>query len=184
MAIQLAQMRSGMVAGLVLIEGVFRVVNDSTFEPDVAALIRDLRGEEGERLVLADNAIIERYLPRLTMRQLIPEELEAYREPHRTAGEARRAMLSMIRQLPIRSQPGPIDDVMEQSRVWCSRSKLPKLVIGGSPGFLTPAAVLGTVARWANASHASVRGLHYLMEDSPARIARTILDWVGELEGV
>lgn len=183
MAIQLARKRPGMIAGLAMIEGVFRVTNDSILDPDVTDLILRLRGEEGERMVLTDNLIVEQYVPRLTARTLSPDELDAYREPYRRRGESRRAMLSMIRQLPIRSSPSPIDRTVDLSRLWCVQSTIPKLVVGGNPGFLVPPAVLGTATRWARTEVGSIPGRHYLMEDSPARLTMMLLDWLESLDG-
>lgn len=181
LALQLARRRPDLVRGLVLIEGVFRITNDATFEPDVAAFLQEVRGEAGERMVLTDNQIIERYLPRLTARRL-SAEMNHYRAPYPKPGESRRAMLSMIRQLPLQSMPGPLDDSIEENRLWAAQSRTPKLVIGGAPGFLVPASILGTAARWANTTVNAVKGLHYLPEDSPARITTLILDWLARVD--
>lgn len=180
-AIQYARNHPDRVAGLCLVEGVFRVTNDSTFDTGTVELLASLRSEEGEKRALIDNAIVDEYLPRLTARQLGPAEMEAYRTPYRKPGESRRAMLSMIRQLPLRSSPGPIDDQAEQNRRWCARSRIPKLVIGGMPGFLVPPGVLGTAAKWAGTRVAAVPGIHFLTEDSPARLTTLILDWLTEI---
>jgi haloalkane dehalogenase len=53
-----------------------------------------VRGPEGEHLVLQDNVFIEGFLPAGVLRDLEPEEMEAYRSPWREAGERRRPMLS------------------------------------------------------------------------------------------
>ena len=157
------------------------MTNDATFPGDVASFLAAVRSEDGARMVLQENQIVERYLPRTTLRTLGPAEMEAYREPYLRPGESRRAMLSMIRHLPLKTMPGPLDDMAEQTRLWCAQSKVPKLVIGGNPGYLVPPPILGTTARWANVTTASVHGSHYLMEDSPARLTATILDWLHDI---
>ena len=181
MTVQYARKNPHRVAGLVLMEGAFRVTNDTTLDADIAKMLVGLRSPEGENLVLLENQIVEEYLPRLTSRVLSPAEKEAYREPYLKPGESRRAMLSLIRQLPLQGYPGPIDDLMEETRLWCAQSAVPKLVIGGQPGFLVPTSVLGTAARWASTSVASVRGTHFLPEESPARLTALILDWMAEI---
>lgn len=180
-AIQYARKNPDRVAGLALIEGVFRITNDSTFDPELAEFLHSARLATGEETVLVRNELVETYLPRLTSRTLGPVEMAAYREPYLRVGESRRAMLSMIRQLPLQSSPGPIDSLVEQSRLWCAQSRIPKLVIGGNPGHLAPPAVLGTAARWNSSAVASVNGLHFLTEDSPARITTLLLDWMAGL---
>jgi len=178
LAIQYTRKNRQSVAGLVLIEGVFRATNDTLFDPEIIELLTQVRGEEGEALVLQHNLLIEEHLPRLISRTLTTAEMDSYRGPYEKPGESRRAMLSMIRQLPLQSSTGPIDDLVEESRLWCAQSRTPKLVVGGNPGFLVPPSVLGTAARWSNTNVASVPGLHFLMEDSPARLTATILDWL------
>lgn len=169
------------MAGLVMIEGVFRVSNDTNFGEDIQDFFQRVRGEEGEDLILRENLMIEEYLPRLTSRTYSEGELERYRQPYLKPGESRRAMLSMIRQLPIQSQPGPIDRMAEENRLWCAQQNVPKLIVGGTPGFLVPPPVLATTAKWAAAKVTSVPGLHFLMEDSPARITAIILDWLDQI---
>lgn len=180
-AVRYARTHPGRVRGLVLIEGVMRITNLDTLNPAIADLLVAARGEAGEEMILRHNALIERYLPLATMRTLGPREMERYREPYAKPGESRRAMLSMIRQLPLGGTDGPIDDLVEQSRIWCARSPVPKLVIGGQPGMLVPTAILGTAARWEATTVTSVRGVHFLTEDSPARLTATILDWMEEI---
>ncbi len=181
LSIQFARKNRQAVAGLVLIEGAFRASNDSLFDADISEFLHQVRGEPGEGMVIEKNLIVETYLPRLVGRTLTPTEMDNYRAPYVKPGESRRAMLSMIRQLPLRSSPGPVDDIIDQTRIWCAQSRTPKLVIGGNPGFLVTPSVLGTAARWSNTSVASVRGSHFLMEDSPARLTALILDWLAEI---
>jgi haloalkane dehalogenase len=56
---------------------------------------------------------------------------------------------------------------------------MPKLFIAGDPGMImngTP----GEFARsWKNTSEASVKGLHFLQEDSPDEIAAAVKNWLG-----
>jgi len=178
LAVQLARRRPDLVRGLVLVEGVLRITNDTVLDDDLHRFLSRVRSHEGEQMVLTENQIVDTYLPRLTARRLSSEEMTHYRAPYPKPGEPRRAMLSMIRQLPLQSMPGPIDSAIEESRLWAVQSRLPKLVVGGNPGYLVPHSILGTAARWAEATVASVRGIHFLTEDSPARITALILDWL------
>lgn len=182
LAIELARRLPDTVRGLALVEGVFRVANDDTLDPDVLHLLTELQGEDGEYLVLNQNLLIEHYLPALTLRDLTEAEMDAYRAPYSKPGEARRAMHSMVRQLPLKSRPGPLAERVADHRRWCSKSRLPKLVVGGKPGFLTPPSVLGAAARWRSTEVAAIEGAHFLTEDSPARLTATILDWLGRID--
>src|SRR5215467_12623775 len=53
-----------------------------------AGIFRALRSDEGDRMVLRDNAFVEMVLPRAIMRKLSEEEMAAYRAPFAEA-EAR-----------------------------------------------------------------------------------------------
>lgn len=181
LAIHYARRHLESVTALILIEGVFRVSNDDLFDRDVRRFLQEARSESGDDMVLRDNVIIERWLPRHAARTLTPIEMDAYREPYRRPGESRRALLSMIRQLPLRSSPGPIDYIAEEARLWCAQAAVPKLVVGGDPGFLVPASILGTAARWRQTTVAKLPGRHLLMEDSPARLTSLIIDWLATL---
>jgi pimeloyl-ACP methyl ester carboxylesterase len=180
-AAELTRRHPSAVAGLVFIEGSFRVTNDTLFAPDIRDLLAEVRGPGGAKAILTRDVLVEQYLNRLTLRHLGPEELRAYRGTSRARVRPRNAMLAMIRQLPLKSHPGPIDDLAEEIRIWCSRTPIPKLVIGGSPGFLVPLPILATTAKWANATTAQVRGLHFLTEDSPAKLTSLVLDWLDRL---
>lgn len=177
LAAQYARENEGSVDGLVFIEGSFRVSNDTRFPPDIQDFFSRVRGEDGETAIVTENLLMEFYLNRLTSRHLGPEELRGYRDPYQKP-RSRHAMLSMIRQLPLRSYPGPIDGLAEEVRRWCASSSIPKLVIGGFPGFLVSKPILATTAKWANTRTALVRGRHFLMEDSPAMITSKVLDWL------
>jgi haloalkane dehalogenase len=170
------------VAGLVFIEGAFRVSNDTLFDPDIQSFLAEVRGPAGADAILNRDVLVEYYLNRLTLRHLGPEELRAYRGTSRARARPRRAMLALIRQLPLRSFPGPIDELASEIRIWCSRTTIPKLVVGGRPGFLVPQPILATTGRWSNTITAQVPGLHFLTEDSPAKLTSIILDWLDRLD--
>lgn len=181
LAIQYAILHRDAVAAVCIVEGVFRVTNDETMDERIRTLLLDVRRDPTEELVLRYNVLIEDYLPGLVLRHLHKEEMDSYRSPYLKLGEPRRAMLSMARSLPISSDPGPIDDLAEQLRMWCSQASIPKLVVGGKPGHLVPPAVLATTAKWRNTTTAAINGAHFLMEDSPARLTMVIADWLEDV---
>ncbi len=166
------------VAGLAMIEGVFRATSLQHLLPEAAELLVAVRQEEGTDLVLRENVMIHRYLPTLTARTLAPGELDAYNRPYRQPGESRRALLSLARMLPLAEHPGAVDQEASEARLWCAQARVPKLVVGGNPGHLVPASILGTSARWSDVTVTSVRGKHYLMEDSPARLTASLIGWL------
>src|ERR1700756_1354652 len=64
-------------------------------------LLKALRSEGGEAMVLQDNFFIEKILPGAILRTLSPEEMAVYRRPFAEPGEGRRPTLTWPRQIPI-----------------------------------------------------------------------------------
>jgi len=136
-------------------------------------LFQRFRSPEGERLILDENAFIEVVLPSGILRRVTPAEFEEYRRAFRTPGESRRPMLSWPRQLPIDGEPRDVCDEVERYAGWLATCDVPKLFINAEPGNrLIGPRLRETCRRWPNQREVTVRGLHFLQEDSPNEIAR------------
>jgi pimeloyl-ACP methyl ester carboxylesterase len=68
-------------------------------------VLKALRSEAGEAMVLQDNFFIERILPKAVLRTLSVEEMAEYRRPFAEPGEGRRPTLTWPRQIPIEGEP-------------------------------------------------------------------------------
>jgi haloalkane dehalogenase len=147
-----------------------------------AAFLRALRGPDGETLVLRDNAFVEQFLPRLVMRELGEEEMEAYRRPFREPGEARRATLDWPRQIPLDGEPGDVVAIVQAYADWLSQSDLPKLFINAEPGAILIGAQREFCRSWPNQTEVTVRGSHFIQQDSPSEIGRALADWYKRLD--
>jgi haloalkane dehalogenase len=144
---------------------------------------RRLRSPEGEELVLEHNFFIENSLPRTIMRQLSDEEMAEYRRPFQEAGEGRRPTLTWPRQLPIDGEPAEVVEIVSAYAEWLSHSPLPKLFVRGEPGAsLSTPRLLAFARSWPNQTEVSVKGLHFLQEDSPDEIGGYVADWVRGLK--
>ena len=134
-------------------------------------------------MVLEENIFIEKILPQATARKLTEEELDHYRKPFRSAGEARRPMLSWPRSLPIEGEPADVSRIVSESCTWLTQSELPKLFINGEPGTLARGRVREIIRRWPNQTEVTVKGRKLLQEDSPVEIGAAIADFVKRLRG-
>jgi haloalkane dehalogenase len=141
-----------------------------------------VRGPLGEGLVLQDNVFIEGFLPSGVVRELEPEEMEAYRDPWREAGERRRAMLSWVRHLPLDGEPAGMVEIVEANREWLAHSAVPKLLISATPGQFLTGDALEQCRTWPNQREVSVDGRHFLQEDAPDDIGRALADWLAALD--
>ncbi len=145
------------------------------------ALFRALRSPEGERLVLDGNFFVETVLPRSVLRPLADEEMEAYRAPF-VEREARRPTLAWPRELPIEGEPADVAAAVAAYGAWLARSPLPKLFINAEPGALLTGRARDFCRTWPNQREVTVKGIHYLQEDSPDEIGTAIREFVHDLE--
>ena len=144
---------------------------------DAASVFRALRSPEGEKMVLDGNFFVEGILPRSILRKLSAEEMAAYRAPF-LAREARMPTLIWPRQIPIEGEPADVTAIVEAYGQAMSRSPLPKLLIVGEPGAIIRGRTLAFCRTWPNQTEVTVRGLHFLQEDSPGEIGGAVRDFV------
>jgi haloalkane dehalogenase len=132
-------------------------------------LFRTLRSEQGERLVLEENFFVERVLPKSILRKLTDEEMSAYRAPFKRK-EDRLPTLVWPREIPIDGQPADVAEIVENYGAWLAKSGLPKLFISAEPGVLLVGRAREFCRTWPNQREITVKGIHFIQEDSPAEI--------------
>lgn len=169
------------VAGIAYMEGLVRPPAWSEFGGSARPLFEALRSPAGEQMVLEDNVFVEQILPSGMLRELEPEELAEYRRPFREPGEGRRATLAWPRQIPLDGEPAEVAGVVAAYATWLSTAPIPKLFVNAEPGALLTGAQRAFCRSWPHQREVSVRGLHFIQEDSAGPIAEAIADWVREL---
>jgi haloalkane dehalogenase len=140
-------------------------------------IFRRLRSEKGEQMILEENFFVERILPGAILRKLSDQEMSAYRAPF-LAREARLPTLVWPRQIPIEGEPADVTQIVESYGKAMSQSGLPKLLIVGEPGILIRGRALEFCRTWPNQTEVTVKGLHFLPEDSPHEIGRALQKFV------
>ncbi len=165
------------VRGIAYMEAIVGICSWNDFPPPARTLFQALRSADGERLILEENTFVEKILPGSIMRQLTPEEHDEYRRPFREPGESRRPTLSWPRQLPIEGEPAAFCDEVRRYAAFLAESPLPKLFVNAEPGRLLTGELREACRRWPNQTEVSVRGLHFIQEDSPREIAAAIEAW-------
>lgn len=141
------------------------------------AMFRTLRSEKGEQMVLDDNFFVEAVLPKSILRNLSEQEMEAYRAPFRTP-DSRMPTLVWPREIPIDDTPADVAGIVERYGQWLARSQIPKLLITAEPGALLTGRALSFCRTWPNQHEVSVRGVHYIQEDSPFEIGMALQTFV------
>jgi haloalkane dehalogenase len=138
---------------------------------------RALRSEEGERLVLDENFFVEGILPKSIVRTLSEVEMDHYRRPFLNR-ESRTPTLTWARELPIEGDPADVAAFVERYSEWLGRSTIPKLFINAEPGALLTGRSRDLCRQWPNQREVTVRGIHYVQEDSPAEIGAALRDFL------
>lgn len=170
------------VAGLAYMETLVRPLSWDDFPAALQGLIRTLRSPEGEKLVLEQNADVEKVLPGAVLRSLTAEEMEVYRRPYLEPGESRRPTLAWLREIPLDGEPADVAAILQNYAQWLSTSNLPKLFINAEPGSILVGAVREFCRSWPNQIEVTVKGSHYLQEDSPDEIGQAIAEWYRTLK--
>jgi haloalkane dehalogenase len=150
---------------------------------EAAEMFQALRSDRGERMVLEDNFFVERILPGSVIRKLGEEEMIAYRMPY-LEREARLPTLVWPRQIPVEGEPADVVAVVESYGKWLARSELPKLLVLSDPGAIMRGRTRDFCRSWPNQREMTVKGRHFLVEDSPHQIGAALAGFVRSLGDV
>ena len=171
------------VAGIAYLEAIVRPITWDEWPEASRGLFSALRSEAGEELVLERNVFVERILPGSILRELTEDEMAEYRRPFAEPGEGRRPTLTWPREIPIDGEPADVHDLVAAYAEWLASSEVPKLFIDGDPGAILVGAQREFCRSWPNQEEVTVRGIHFLPEDSGPEIGRAVAAWLERLEG-
>ena len=171
------------VQGIAYMEGIVKPVTWDEWPENATKVFQGFRSEAGESMVLDKNIFVERVLPSSIMRELSEEEMDEYRRPFLNPGEDRRPTLSWPRQIPIQGEPKRVVEVAENYSKWLSSSDLPKLFINADPGSILTGKQREFCRSWPNQEEVTVKGTHFMQEDSPDEIGKAVSRFVSKLRG-
>ena len=171
------------VQGIAYMEGMVKPVTWAEWPENAIKVFQGFRSEAGESMVLDKNIFVEKVLPSSIMRELSDEEMNEYRRPFLNAGEDRRPTLSWPRQIPIEGEPQEVVEVVENYSNWLSSSDLPKLFINADPGSILTGKQREFCRSWPNQEEVTVKGTHFIQEDSPDEIGKAVSNFVSKLRG-
>lgn len=169
------------VRGIAYMEPMLMPLTWALFPPPAVEAFKAMRSAEGERMCLEQNVFVEQVIPMAVIRELSAEEMAAYRRPFAEPGEGRRATLTWPREIPVEGEPAEVAAVLEANCAWLESSELPKLFIGAEPGMMVTGPVAERCRRFPNQREVTVKGAHYVQEDSPGEIAAAIASWIESL---
>jgi haloalkane dehalogenase len=170
------------VKAIAYMEGFVRPITFEEWPEDARDYIRNVRTSPwGEEFVLENNGLIEQIIPQATMRTLTEKEMEEYRRPYKEKGEVRRPTLTFPRQVPIGGAPEDVIKIIEDYGTWLSTNDVPKLFINAEPGMLLVGNQREFCRAWLNQQEVTVKGLHYMPEDSPQEIGQAVAQFIKQL---
>ena len=171
------------IQGIAYMEGIVKPVTWDECAENATRVFQGFRSDAGESMVLDKNIFVERVLPSSIMRELSEEEMDEYRRPFLNSGEDRRPTLSWPRQIPIQGEPKEVVEVVENYSNWLSSSDLPKLFINADPGSILTGKQREFCRSWPNQDEVTVKGTHFMQEDSPDEIGKAVSRFVSKLRG-
>ena len=168
------------VKGVAYMEGIVKPVSWSDWPESAVGIFKGFRSDKGEDLILNRNMFIEGVLPSSVIRPLSDTEMDAYRAPHRETDD-RQPLLNWPRQIPIEGEPEDVVALVNEYGAFMAASDIPKLFINADPGSILVGAQREFCRSWPNQQEVTVKGLHFIQEDSPVEIGQAVANWLKAL---
>ena len=165
------------VKGVAYMEAIVRPVTWSDWPESAVGIFKGFRSDKGEDLILKRNMFIEGVLPSSVIRDLTPAEMDAYRAPHMDPDD-RQPLLNWPRQIPIDGEPADVVALVESYGAFMASSTFPKLFINADPGSILVGPQREFCRSWPNQQEITVKGLHFIQEDSPVEIGQAVTHWL------
>lgn len=172
-----ANRHRGAVEGIAYMEGIVRPLEWDEWNQDARRIFEGFRSEAGEDMILKKNLFIEAVLPGSILRKLTDAEMAVYSRPFAEEGESRRPTLSWPRQIPLGGEPADVVELVGDYAHWMAQNGLPKLFVNAEPGAILIGAQREFCRTWKNQTEVTVKGSHFLQEDSPHEIGEAIANW-------
>ena len=177
-----ARLNSEKIKSITFMEG---IAIPLTWEkwPEIARKIFSLfRSDAGEELVLEKNFFVERLLLTDPISPMSEEDKKEYLRPYIDAGESRRPTLTWPRNIPLDGKE-PIEtlEAVKANSEFHSSSSIPKLFINADPGLLLVGEQREEIRSWKNLEEVTVKGNHFIQEDSPEEITNYLKSFINKL---
>ena len=149
--------------------------------PEAArGIFQGFRSGKGEDLILKRNMFVEAVLPGSVLRGLTDVEMAHYRRPFELE-EDRRPTLNWPREIPMEGEPPEMIRLVENYGRWLAASPVPKLFVNAEPGSILIGRQREFCRSWPNQTEVTVKGSHFLQEDSPVEIGQAVARWLAAL---
>jgi haloalkane dehalogenase len=168
------------VRGVAYMEAVVMPLTWDDWPESARGIFQGFRSEKGEDLVLNRNMFVEAVLPSSILRKLTETEMENYRAPFSTPDD-RQPTLNWPRHIPINGEPAHMVAKVTRYGEFMAASTIPKLFINADPGSILVGRQREFCRVWPNQQEITVKGAHFIQEDSPAEIGQAVANWMQDL---
>ena len=168
------------VKGICYMEAIVKKISWEDWPKDAKSIFQGFRSDAGEDLILKKNLFIEGVLPNAIIRHLTETEMDIYRKPFLKEID-RRPTLDWPRQIPINNEPEDVCKIVDDYSSWMSINEIPKLFINADPGSILTGKQREFCRKWKNQQELTVKGNHFIQEDSPNEIGEAISKWYRNL---
>ncbi|KAA1193221.1 haloalkane dehalogenase [Pseudohalioglobus sediminis] len=165
------------VRGVAYMEGIVKPMNWADWPEGAVGIFKGFRSDKGEDLILNRNMFIEAVLPTSIIRELSETEMDAYRAPYPNSDD-RQPLLNWPRQIPIEGEPEDMVALVNEYGAFMAGSEMPKLFINAEPGSILVGPQREFCRSWPNQQEVTVKGLHFIQEDSPVEIGQAVANWL------
>ena len=169
------------VRGIAFMEAIVQPLTWAQIPRAASDVFRALRSPAGEKMALEQNAFVEQVLPGSILRKLSAEEMNEYRRPFAEPGESRRPTLTWPREIPLEGEPADVVKIVEDYGAWLRTSQVPKLFVNADPGAILRGEAREFCRAWPNTSEVTVKGIHFIQEDSPDEIGTALAAWLRKI---
>lgn len=159
------------------------VVAPTTTNTPAASLdfFRFFNTQEGARAVLDNNHFVDRVFLR-QFPEMSADDVAEYRRPYLAPGESRRPTLAWPQQMPIDGVPAASHDRLQLALRFMAATPVAKLFINAEPGALVVGPRKDLVRQWPNTTEVTVKGRHFVQEESPQAIGAALATWIAGLK--
>ncbi len=181
LGLKYARLNSDNIASIIFMEGVTVPLTWDQWPEAGTKIFKLFRSDAGEELILDKNFFVERILLNDPINPMSEETKKEYLRPFINSGEDRRPTLTFPRNIPFDKEPHETYEEIKLNAQFHSQSNIPKLFINADPGFLLVGSQRDEVRAWANTKEVTVKGNHFIQEDSPEDITAHIKSFITAL---
>ena len=171
-----ARLHPESVKGIAYMEAIVMPMTWEDWPESARGIFQGFRSPKGEDLVLERNMFVEAVLPSSIIRDLSDEEMAAYLAPF-DSPEHRQPTLNWPRQIPINGEPPHMVELVDAYAAFMAKTDIPKLFINADPGSILVGKQRDFCRTWPNQTEVTVKGLHFVQEDSPQEIGQAVAAW-------